>query len=82
MKIQYNANMALGQVLAEGIGSVIEGEYKIDRFYRSFKRMSKDEAKTKLSITDYDGMKTCIEQLLAVLQGDSFQDNLYVIDQG
>ncbi|MCG7915908.1 MAG: hypothetical protein JAY71_18740 [Candidatus Thiodiazotropha weberae] len=82
MKIQYSARMALGQVLAEGIGAVIEGEYKINRFYRSFRRMSAEDALEALKVSDYEGMKECLKKLLEVMQDGDLQDKLYALDQG
>lgn len=78
----YNASTPIGQIIAEGISSVQESHFKLQRASEAVTQMSEQEAQSELGVDDLPGFRSALNQLNAAFNKPPFSNLLPLLDQG
>ena len=81
-RLTYDSSTAIGQIIAEGINALIEGEYKIHRAAEAVGMMDETEAKAEVGIDNLAGFRSSLNQISEVMAADPLRKLLPNLDQG
>ena len=83
-RIAYNTSTPFGQMISEGIDHIQQATLNIQRSANAVSEMTAEQCEIEIGVSqdDFSNFRNRLNDLLAHLQDESFQNKLVIFDQG
>ncbi len=84
IRIAYNTDTPFGQLISEGIDHIQHATLNIGRSANAISEMTAEQCEAEIGVAqdDFTNFRNRLNDILAHLQDESFQNLLVIFDQG